>query len=432
MILQSRLATPSVRAVAPFLSARPARQLAPPACLLASRNFSLSSSTPPPVESAPSPSTPDLSSPAKPVLSDLFAPDSLPDPTFFEPLSDALLSIPSSLSLSYLAFIPIATILYRAALTLPFNVWQRRRIARFANDVLPLVKKEQARIALETRSDCRRAGKSYEEYLKEFQKRAKKEAYAIARRHNCSPRLTVLVPPLVHMPILITATLVLRDACDRAQSLLAVTPASLPSLLDLAPGSTLTTTALSNLHDLASTSFLWVPSLVLPDVTMYLPLGVGLLMLLNIEVSSQIRRQTQEAREAIENPLDAMVAQAGKPVSAAERRRMVARGARDGKPMVVRGMATVPSRPAPPPPPPPPQAVERKKPDTNKIISNALRLASLAFIPIAGMAPAAVCIYWMTSNAFTLVQNAVFRWIDRDEEKKRRMKRIMSGEAVGV
>ncbi|GEM10050.1 hypothetical protein Rt10032_c10g4067 [Rhodotorula toruloides] len=362
-------------------------------------------------------------------MSDIFAPDSLPDPTFFEPLSNALLSVPSSLSLSYLAFIPIATIIYRAVLTLPFNIWQRRQIARFTNDVLPLVKKEQARIALETRADCRRAGKSYEEYLQEFQKRAKKEAYAIARRHNCSPRLTVLVPPLVNLPILITATLVLRDACERAQSLLAVTPASLPSLLQVASSSTLTTTALTNLHDLASTSFLWVPSLVLPDVTMYLPLGVGLLMLLNIEVSSQIRRQAQEAREAIENPLD-VVAAAGKPVSAAERRRMVARGAREGKPLTVRGLSTVPSRPAPLPSPP--RAVERKKPDTNKIISNALRLASLAFIPIAGMAPAAVCIYWMTSNAFTLVQNAVFRWSDRDEEKKRRMKRIMSGEAVGV
>lgn len=190
------------------------------------------------------------------------------------------------------------------------------------------------------------------------------------------------------MPILITATLVLRDACDRAQSLLSVTPASLPSLLESAPASTLTTSALTNLHELASTSFLWVPSLVLPDVTMYLPLGVGLLMALNIEVSGQIRRQAQEGREALENPLDeAVVAQsrAGKPVSAAERRRMVARGAREGKPRMVRAMATA----APgAPPPPPPETVERKKPDTSKIISNALRLASLAFIPIAGMAPA--------------------------------------------
>lgn len=172
MILRSLPTTRVLRSAAPRLTNRPARQL-PPALVLASRSFSLSSHSAPPVDAAPPIPSPaaDPAPPAKPVLSDIFAPDSLPDPTFFEPLSNALLSMPSSLSLSYLAFIPIATIIYRTLLTLPFNIWQRRRIARFANDVLPLVKKEQARIALETRADCRRAGKSYEEYQKEFQKR---------------------------------------------------------------------------------------------------------------------------------------------------------------------------------------------------------------------------------------------------------------------
>jgi len=43
-----------------------------------------------------------------------------------------------------------------------------------------------------------------------------------------------------------------------------------------------------------------------------------------------------------------------------------------------------------------------------------------------------VCVYWVTSNLFTLVQNLAFWWVDRGRERERRMRDIISGRAVGV
>lgn len=111
--------------------------------------------------------------PVKPSLLDLVAPTSLPDPTFFEPVSAVFLSLPPALSLSYAAFIPLFTLFYRSTTTLPVVLWQRKRTRKFTDVVLPLLRREQGRIALETRDECRRAGKSYEEYQKVFQKKVR-------------------------------------------------------------------------------------------------------------------------------------------------------------------------------------------------------------------------------------------------------------------
>lgn len=42
----------------------------------------------------------------------------------------------------------------------------------------------------------------------------------------------------------------------------------------------------------------------------------------------------------------------------------------------------------------------------------------------------AVCIYWVTSNLFTLVQNVAFFIIDRRREEAKRMGDILSGRAA--
>ncbi|GAA5978310.1 hypothetical protein JCM11641_004650 [Rhodosporidiobolus odoratus] len=345
--------------------------------------------SPPPPD--PVPATPSV--PVKPVLTDLFAPTSLPDPTFFEPLSAVFLALPPTLSLSYAAFVPLFTLFYRSATTLPITLWQRRRTKRFAEVVMPLVRRKQAEIALQTRDECRRAGKTYEEYQKVFKKKAKEAAYALARKHSCSPRLTLILPPLFHIPIFITATLVLRDACARATSLLSVTTESLPSLLTASPSSQLTTTALSHLQDLAATSFLWCPSLALPDPTMFLPLFVGLASLLNVEVTARTRRATTSAAQALDRPaapeqLASSQQQGGGVISAAEKRRFLARRAREGAPVNVRGLATSAN---------PTGAGSGsvtadvgagiKDDRQQRRVTNMLRGAAVAFIPLAGMAP---------------------------------------------
>ncbi|KWU42532.1 hypothetical protein RHOSPDRAFT_35976 [Rhodotorula sp. JG-1b] len=361
------------------------------------------------------------------------APSALPDPTILEPLSAAFLSLPPTLSLSYAAFIPLFTVLYRTCTTLPVTFWQQARIRRFRDLATPVLKRELAKVALETRAECRRAGKSFEEYQAEYKKRAKRMTHEVARRFNCSPRLTLFLPPLAHIPLLVTFSLVLRDACARAESVLAVAPSQLSFLLSASPTSALTESGLAHLHELASTSWAWCPSLILPDPSMLLPLGVGLSALLNVEVNQRTRRATSAAAADEPAPAPVQTSTTGTaPTSSpsiAERRRLAARRARGE-----RSLATHASPPSSRTLATDSREVEvtARKPNSQRIVTNVLRLASVAFIPIAGMAPSAVCLYWLTSNLYTLTQNLTFWWFERGREKERRMRDILSGRAVGV
>ncbi|GAA5871440.1 hypothetical protein JCM1840_002895 [Sporobolomyces johnsonii] len=383
------------------------------------RDFSLWPSSP---EPQPAP-------PVKPSLADFVPPAALPAATYLEPLTTVFLSLPPALSLSYAAFIPLFTVFYRSITTTPITLWQRRRTRKFAEVVMPEVRSAQARIALETRDECRRAGKSYEEYQK-----AKKAAYALARKHRCSPRLTLLVPPLVHVPILITATLVLRDACVRAIQCLNVTPSDLPALLSASEStSALTATALAHLHELAATPFLWCSSLALPDPTLALPLAVSLAMLLNVEVTARTRQAAAAAATGAVTPPSPSALPATGPITASEKRRFVARRAREGNPINVRGLATQasPAKEAPSTPPTPTVELDKRSQGA-QVMTTVLRSSALMFIPVAAFAPSAVCVYWLTSNVFSLVQNLTFAWLDRTRAKEKRMRDILSGRSVGV
>lgn len=228
---------------------------------------------------------------------------------------------------------------------------------------------------------------------------AKETAYSLARQFHCSPRLTLILPPLIHIPIFITATLTLRDACTRSLSSLPLSSSSLSSLQT--PFQSLSPSALSHLHELASTPFLWCPSLVLPDPTMFLPLGVGIAALLNVELSAKHRlAQTEDATTSMNHapirPPIAAVKVGGRAMSASEKRRLVARRARSGEEVKVRGIHST-SRTSTKT-----SAVNEKvqiqqvvgggggsssKPNTARIVTNVLRFASVAFIPVAGLAP---------------------------------------------
>lgn len=81
-----------------------------------------------------------------------------------EPLSAALLSLPPALGLSYALFLPVATFLLRSTTTLPIIMWQRARTRKFAEVVMPEIRKAQQAASLQVRDGSRRAGKSYDEY----------------------------------------------------------------------------------------------------------------------------------------------------------------------------------------------------------------------------------------------------------------------------
>lgn len=93
--------------------------------------------------------------------------------TFFQPLSSILLSSPPSIGLSYAMFLPLFTLGLRGALTLPLMLWQRGRTRKFADVVMPEIRKAQEKARFDVRAECRRAGKSFEQYQEAFKIRVR-------------------------------------------------------------------------------------------------------------------------------------------------------------------------------------------------------------------------------------------------------------------
>lgn len=191
---------------------------------------------------------------------------------------------------------------------------------------------------------------------------ARKDAGILASSHGATPMLTLLLPPLLHIPIFISTTLILRDACQRSL-------ASLP-LLPTDPTAPYASLALAHLHDLAATPFLWCPSMILPDPTMGLPLAVGLAALANVELSAKTRRATAAAAMAVaqsrakeEERKKPVMRKAGTLTNAEKRRQ--------------NGVKKVEN-----------EGEQEEEPRTARIITNALRVSAVLFIPIAAMAPA--------------------------------------------
>lgn len=210
------------------------------------------------------------------------------------------------------------------------------------------------------------------------------------------PTLTLLGPPLVHVPLFIGTTLTLRDLCDRSISALPLDPSQYASL-----------------QDFASTPFLWCPSLALQDPTFLLPLAVGLATMSNVEVSSINRRRLQEmlAGPVLESasPSRSSTAVNRATISQRLRRRFSSSSlatAADAQPL---------------------SRAERKEKERylagmrDRVISNILRVSGVLFVPVAMFAPSAVCAYWITSNLFTLVQNLVFARIDTARAAKKQI-----------
>ncbi|KDE06793.1 hypothetical protein MVLG_02832 [Microbotryum lychnidis-dioicae p1A1 Lamole] len=433
---------PSIRSnVRPILpiKKRAFPMLLPGPSLVASRAFSLwpsqSNATPSPlpIETLPSPPPPP---PRPPTMSELSMPTSLPDPTLWEPLSTLLVSLPATLHLTWPLFLPLLTLLIRSSSMIPLQLWQRRQMRRFATVIRPRLKGVHESLALNLRDSSRRKGLSYEQYEQEYKKASKEATRQMYRSYGFHPRLTMYIGPLINIPLFIFISLILRDACQRALLVLPLSPAHLP----LPSSATLTPEILSNLQDLATSSFLWCPSLCLPDSTMFVPLMVGLATLVNTEVSAKLRRAVMRAGKEVDR-IEGRIAgnavvglrmgQVGalgtSGLTAAEKRRITVINSRREGNDGTRGLTTQ-TRTTNGPKEQVQEVVEaedEEEPRSSRIITNAMRCASVAFIPIAAMAPVAVCLYWLTSNCLTLLTNLTFAYYDRTRERKERLDKIL-------
>lgn len=87
-------------------------------------------------------------------------------------MSDHFLQLPELLHLpSYTSSIVVTTLALRFAFTVPMQIWQRKRTARLKNLVTPEARAFNKTCSLDLRSEYRRLGKNYDEYVAEFNRR---------------------------------------------------------------------------------------------------------------------------------------------------------------------------------------------------------------------------------------------------------------------
>lgn len=80
--------------------------------------------------------------------------------------SDAFLALPPALGgISYAATIVIMTIALRSTITLPMIAWQRRRVRRVQELVVPAAKEWMSSAKYALRAEYRKANKGYDQYV---------------------------------------------------------------------------------------------------------------------------------------------------------------------------------------------------------------------------------------------------------------------------
>ncbi|EST10140.1 Membrane insertase OXA1/ALB3/YidC [Kalmanozyma brasiliensis GHG001] len=293
---------------------------------------------------------------------------------------------PHALSIFILAFA------VRTVVTLPVTLWQRGKTRKLTEKVLPEWEILKEQIPLQVRVRSRRAGLSYEAFEKEAQKELKAKLAELLRKHNASPLPAFLGPALVTIPVFLLMTALLRQCALDPSS-----PLSTEVLPWWSPSPELAQQFKASTAILADRGFdeaaiaklrgtMGGPTLVDKDSTMIGPLSFGMLTLANTELNSWSRRSIAKLRAVTSDRSDAAARTAGKLLAEQPK------GAKQDEP---------------------------EEPARARIITNALRIMAIAFIPIACQAPGVLVIYWLSSGIYTLIQNSVLAVFDRRSEALR-------------
>ncbi|GFZ43210.1 hypothetical protein JCM24511_00929 [Saitozyma sp. JCM 24511] len=390
----------------------------------------------------------------------------------FHPI-DSLSSLLLSSPLGCGSTIILLTLLFRTGATLPATLWQRARVHRTRELVVPEMRRINGELAGKVARECRAKGMGYEEYKKELK-----------RQHRTHPLPTLLAPLAIHIPLLVTLSLSIRRAVET-------------------PGS-----------DWASEAFWWIDKMGEVDTTGILPVVGGVVAMINAElvgrrskeVGEVLRQEDEEAEAegrvagpgrvigvssvgAGNNVTDGVTGSVSsglsRPNSGSTRQSSHTPNSRSGRsppspglpgpagPPASRSISTSPTplalpRPRKSPPkrstppgavaaavPRPPAAAsasvqppsnppssssslsDRSNPSghlvshapdkksfsaqakaaiRNQFLSRAMLVGGVLFIPIAAQVPAALALYWTTSMAYTVVQHLVLNWVDAREK----------------
>lgn len=230
----------------------------------------------------------------------------------------------------------------------------------------------------------------------------KEQFKKLSSKYRCVALPTILVPPAVHLPVFISVTLTLREACNKAYA-------------TLASGDPL------SISQLAGESLAWCNSLADMDPTAMLPVLVGLTAFSNVEIQQAARAKVAEASQvSLDEPASLPKQAASRPAS----RPPVTRPP-SVAPKLGRRSASTAAAPATASPQPLSDSQIRAK-----ALTNVLRGASVMFVPIAAFTPVvsglprevfitadenfqAVNLYWLTSNLFSIAQNLVIGYREK-------------------
>lgn len=289
--------------------------------------------------------------------------------TLLDPVHTALQTVHTSTGLSWPVLIPLSTVFVRLVFTFPISVLSRLRAQKQAelqpllSAMTPILRAKLAQAGSSASRNARGVELSSTQINVLATKERRRRRVELFKKFGCQSWKSIVLGPLIQMPIWISLSLVLRAMCGYSNL----------------TGDAATGTSFIPIEDaFRHESFLWIGAqpggwadsvvsfltgsgtlatsggaggLMDADPIGILPLMVGLLGLANVEWNA----------------------------------------------VNVMGRAAAQSNPSP--------AGTPAGPSAPRIVANVSRAGILLFTTIAFNAPSAVCLYWVSSSAFSLAQN---------------------------
>jgi inner membrane protein COX18 len=233
-------------------------------------------------------------------------------------------------------------------------------------------------VPLELARKCRIQGKSHAEYKTMVNEELQRQIKHLIKQNRCAPFATIAVPLAVNIPLFVFISLVLRSALVCSGS-----PIGAETVPWWSPPSDLMAKFESSAkilqargiegEALRKLTIMEGPTLAEVDKTMFSPIGLGMLTLINVELGQWLRKPLFDAGD-VKAPMEE-------------------------KQMSVQQKETKNKR-------------ESLANFRSTVIGNTSRTASIAFVVIASQAPTGLALYWLTSAVYTLAQNSAFAFLD--------------------